>query len=270
MHHHHGGMNESTSTLEWLFLSMPFVLLIVLYIVAVIYSNKKYRKWPAYRTLCWITGVGSIALACFGPIAEKAHSSFQAHMFTHLLLGMLGPLLLVFASPMRLVLRTAPVKIARGIAKFLKSRYVQWITHPILATILNLGGLWVLYTTELYSAMHSLFLLYILVHLHVFLAGYVFTVSMIYIDPTPHRTSFFLRSTMLILAMAAHNILSKWIYAHPPAGVELMDAQAGGMFMYYSGDAVDLIIVIVLCYQYFKNRLGREISPNVNLKTSIK
>jgi len=268
--HHHGAFHETGSSFDWLFLCIPFVLLIIFYIVAVIYSNKKYRKWPAYCTLCWIAGVSGIALACIGPIAEKAHTSFQAHMFTHLLLGMLCPLLLVFASPMRLVLRTAPVKIARVITKFLKSRYVQWITHPILATVLNVGGLWVLYTTGLYAAMHSIFLLYVLVHLHVFLAGYVFTVSMIYIDPTPHRTSFYLRSTMLILAMAAHSILSKWIYAHPPAGVETMDAQVGGMFMYYGGDAIDLIIVIVLCSQYFRGRIGKEINTNINLKTSIK
>lgn len=37
-----------------------------------------------------------------------------------------------------------------------------------------------------------------------------------------------------------------------PAGVESTDAELGGMMMYYAGDAIDLVIVVILCYQFFK------------------
>src|SRR5690606_5614714 len=86
---------------------------------------------------------------------------------------------------------------------------------------------------------------------HIFLAGYVFTASMIYIDPIPHRFSFLFRAIVFIVALAGHQVLSKYIYAFPPNGVTRTEAEAGGMLMYYGGDAIDLVIIFVLCYQWY-------------------
>lgn len=61
--------------------------------------------------------------------------------------------------------------------------------------------------------MHESLFLYVFIHIHVFLAGYLFTVSLAYVEPIPHRTSFLYRSSILVLALAAHGILSKYIYA---------------------------------------------------------
>ncbi|MDN4494954.1 cytochrome c oxidase assembly protein [Ureibacillus aquaedulcis] len=256
MHNHEAG-SGIYSFLDLLSYALPMVFTVG-YIVMVYRTNKRYKKWPGTRIVFWVIGVLSVTFAIAGPIAEQAHSSFTAHMMAHLLLGMLGPLFIVLSAPMKLLLRSVPIVSGRLISKGLKSSYLQWITHPILASVLNFGGLWILYTTDLYSMMHSSYLLYVLVHIHVFFAGYVFTLSMIYIEVTPHRTSFRLRAVVLILAMASHGILSKWIYANPPAGVDSTDAQRGGMLMYYGGDAIDVIIVIILCYQYFggRNRLS--------------
>lgn len=253
MHTHHQRVIEN-SHLDSFIISFPFITSILLYIIAVLISNKKFKKWPPYRIAFWSIGVTCIGVSLIGPIAENAHTSFKGHMITHLLLGMLGPLLISLSAPMTLFLRTISVQYARMFSKVLKTSYVQFICHPITATLLNIGGLWVLYTTNLYSMMHSSMIIYAIIHLHVFLAGYVFTISIIYIDPAPHRTSFSLRACMLIIAMAGHSILSKWIYANPPTGVEKTDAELGGMLMYYAGDAVDLVIVIILCSQYFRGR----------------
>ncbi|MFP3916857.1 cytochrome c oxidase assembly protein [Lysinibacillus telephonicus] len=251
MHTHHQPISEN-NVFDTIILSIPFMFIIFIFIMAVYMANKKYQRWPVYRIVFFIVGILCIASALIGPIAERAHTSFQAHMIMHLLLGMLGPLLISLSAPMTLVLRSLSIKHARRLSKLLKSAYVQFICHPITATILNIGGLWVLYTTDLFSMMHSSIIIYTLVHLHIFLAGYVFTISMIYIDPTPHPTSFYLRACILVIAMAGHSILSKWIYANPPAGVESTDAELGGMMMYYAGDAIDLVIVVILCYQFFK------------------
>lgn len=222
------------------------------YIYGVLYSNKKFREWPHHRSVCWALGVFCIVFSLVGPIANQAHYSFQAHMYSHLLLGMLGPLFIAFSAPITLLLRILPVNYARLLSKLLKSNYVKIISHPITATILNIGGLWVLYTTNLFQAMHTSTQLYIFVHIHVFLAGFLFTISILNIDPKPHRTSYTIRATLLILAMAGHSILSKWIYGHPPTGVSKVDAEMGGMIMYYGGDAIDVVIVIALCYQYYR------------------
>lgn len=82
------------------------------------------------------------------------------HMLVHLLLGMLAPLLMALAAPMTLLLRTLSVSSARVLSRVLSSRPLRLLTHPVIASFLNLGGLWLLYTTDLYSLMHENILLH--------------------------------------------------------------------------------------------------------------
>ena len=57
---------------------------------------------------------------------------------------------------------------------------------------------------------------------------------------------------VLVLALAAHGILTKVVYAQPPAGVPVADAQAGAMLMFTAGDLVDAAIVAILCAQWYR------------------
>ncbi|MGB2991853.1 MAG: cytochrome c oxidase assembly protein [Paenisporosarcina sp.] len=253
--HSHVGGNE---LIFQLVMVMPFVVASVLYFVAVVVSNKRLKKqWSRVRSTLWGVGIVLALLAVVGPLAERAHGDFRAHMVGHVLLGMLAPLLLVLATPMTLILRTLPVRQARRLTRLLKSLPMQVITNPLLAAILNIGGLWFLYTTELYGLMQQNMMVHILVHIHVFLAGYLFTMSIIYMEPTPHRLSFTYRSIVLVLAFAAHGILSKYIYAHPPSGISTTQAETGGQIMYYGGDAIELILIVIFCFQWYKNARPR-------------
>ncbi|WNS73945.1 cytochrome c oxidase assembly protein [Bacillus sp. DTU_2020_1000418_1_SI_GHA_SEK_038] len=231
-------------------LLLLLIIALIIYILAVVISNRRYKRWPLYRTAFWISGVICIAAAAVGPVAN--HADFTAHMLGHLLIGMLAPLLLALAAPMTLFLRILNVKFARRLSRILKSLPVKVVSNPAVASLLNVGGLWVLYTTELYGAMQKNMILHVLIHIHVFLAGYLFTISMIYIDPTPHRTSFVYRAIIFVIALAGHGILSKYIYIHPPSNVPLEQAEIGGMLMYYGGDAVDIIIIFILCLQWYR------------------
>ncbi|WP_461181612.1 cytochrome c oxidase assembly protein [Virgibacillus kimchii] len=231
------------------------------YVTAVIFSNKKdhLSNWPWFRTMLWTAGIMSALIVMIGPLAEAVHKNFTLHMFGHLLLGMLSPLLLVLSSPIRLLLRALPVSGARKLTKLMRSRYIQFITHPVTASILNIGGLWLLYTTSLFDLMHTYTWLYLLVHFHVFLAGYVFTAAMIYIDPIPHRYSYLYRSVVFILALAGHQILSKYIYAYPPEGVAREQAEAGGMLMYYGGNIIDVVIIYIICLHWYRSKAPKTI-----------
>jgi putative membrane protein len=247
-------MNSHGSDFLALQLSFGFLALIALsgYLFAVAVSARRQKKWPVYRTFFWVAGILCSAAAVTGPLAEKAHTDFTAHMLGHLLLGMLAPLLLVLSAPVTLLMRALNVKNARRLSAVLKSRYMRVIGNPIVAAVLNIWGLWLLYTTSLYEMMHHSVALHALVHIHVFLAGYLFTAAMIYVDPVPHQTPFLYRAAVFVLALAGHGILSKYIYANPPEGVSQAQAEPGAMLMYYGGDAVDLILIILFCYQWYK------------------
>lgn len=229
-------------------LLMPFIVAFVFYLLA--YFRK--RGWPVYRLVFWGLGILCSLGAMFGPLAEKAQVDFTYHMITHLLLGMLAPLLLALAAPMTLALGTLPVGIARRISGPLRSWPLGLFSDPFVASLLNIGGLWILYTTELYQMMHGNMVLHLLIHLHVFLAGYLFTIAIVYIDPMPHRRSFSYRVIVLVISLAGHNILAKWIYAHPPFGVPRTEAELGGLWMYYGGDAIDLILIILFFHQWYR------------------
>lgn len=249
-HNHTQPASESTFDL---LLAFPFVLAVLIYLLLVLVSNhRRHKRWPLYRTLCWIVGVLFAAAALIGPMAKLAHENFTAHMVGHLFLGMLAPLLVANAAPMTLLLRTLGVKPARKLSRVLKSWPVRIYCNPVVASTLNVGGLWVLYTTELYSLMQHNLLLHLVVHIHVFLAGYLYTISILYIDPAPHRFSFIFRAIVLILSLAAHGILSKYIYAYPPVGVSIEQAELGGMVMYYGGDIVEIGLICLFCHQWYK------------------
>lgn len=248
-----------------IFLLLPFVMILLFYILAVMISNRRFKQWPYSRTAFCIFGVLCAVSAVSGPIANHAHHDFTVHMLGHLLLGMLAPLLLVLAAPMTLLLRTLNVNSARRLSRFLRSWPVRLLSDPIVATLLNIGGLWILYTTGLYEGMQKNLILHIFVHIHIFIAGYVFTASMIYIDPTPHRTSFIYRAIVLVSALAGHGILSKYIYHHPPSNVPLEQAELGGILMFYGGDAIDIILIFIFCLQWYKaNRPRTMTRPSVD------
>ncbi len=231
---------------------VPFTIFIVGYVVLSAISSRTYRPLPWYCYLCWILGVLCLLASVVGPIASRSHTDFTAHMIVHLLLGMLAPLLFTLAAPMTLILRTLGVNQARLLTRVLRSGLFQFLHNPLTAAVLNMGGLWVLYTTDLYSLMHQHHILHVLVHVHVFLAGYLFTSSMLLIDPAPHRASFQYRTLVLLAALAGHGILSKHLYAHPPAGVPAAQAEFGSMLMYYGGDIIDAILIFLLFTEWYR------------------
>lgn len=229
----------------------PFLLALLMYLYCVRHSNRKYRRWPIYRTLLMILGCGCAIVSLIGPIPHLSHTQFQYHMLGHWLLGMLGPLCIVLAMPITLLLRTLPVEISRKLTRIVHNRYFYWITDPVVASLLNVGALWVLYTTIIFEWMHHSLFLYTFIHIHMFIAGYVNTVSFIYIDPFPYRRSYLYRLIVMILAMASHSILAKWIVAHPPAHVPYHQAEIGGMIMYYGGNLVDIVIITIFCLRWY-------------------
>lgn len=250
MHIHH---DSTEIIISQLILGMPFVLALIFYLKAVAISNRKKKQWPYYRIFLLISGAICAFLAVLGPLANRSHVDFSAHMISHLFLGMLAPLLIALSAPLTLILRTLPVQVARKLSHFLRSRPVEILHSPLFTSLLNVGGLWLLYTTNLFSLMHENMLLYVFIHFHIFLAGYFFTISIIYTDPTPQQKPFVYRSIVLLMALAAHSILSKYIFAYPPVGISSVQAELGGMIMYYGGDAIEVGLVCILFYQWFRS-----------------
>lgn len=246
--HHMHGIDVHTDFIFMLLGSSAFFL----YLFAAVHSSRTYRKWPITRVIYWLLGILCAVLPVAGPLAHLAHMNFTYHMLGHLLLGMTAPLLIALSAPVTLILRTVPLPFSRRLARILKCTPFRIIRDPFVASILNIGGLCILYTTDLYVGMHHSSLLFLFVHLHVFLAGYLFTISLIYIDKPPHRSSFMYRSIAFVASMAAHGMLSKYLYANSLDGISTAQIENGAKLMYYGGDAIEVCMLIIFFSQWFK------------------
>jgi putative membrane protein len=246
--------------LEWV-LTAPFVIAAVLYFGAVVTEARRGRSWPWYRSGFWVLGLATSASGFAGPLAAAAHSSFTAHMATHLLVGMVAPLFLVLGTPVTLALRSLSVAPARRLSRLLRSPVGRALTNPVVAALLSVGGMWLVYRTGLYQLMQQSTLMHLLVMAHFLVAGYLYTVSLIPADPSPHRLGFAMRSSVLVLSLAGHGVLAKVLYANPLPGVTADEAHTGAQLMFYGGDLVDFVLIVLLWTEWYRVT-GRRLSDS--------
>ena len=88
--------------------------------------------------------------------------------------------------------------------------------------------------------------------MHVLLTGWLATAAVLSLEPVPHRRGVGVRASALAGGMAAHDVLAKWLYAFPPAG--LSGAAAGAQLMYDGGTLVHLLVAGLLWRQWYRSR----------------
>ena len=116
---------------------------------------------------------------------------------------------------------------------------------------LDAGGLWILYTTGLYPAMMHEPAVHLVVQVHVLTAGSLLAYAVAGVDPIAHRPRHPVRAVALLVFLAAHAVLAKYLYGHPPAGVPGPEGRNGAELMYYGGDLADLALVTIFCWQWY-------------------
>lgn len=234
-----------------------FCIVLVLYPLAVIRQYLTRGYWSLWRTASFLAGMTLLGTALTPPLVNLAHHDIRAHMAQHLLIGMLAPLALVLSAPLTLMLRSLPVKMSRWLIRLLHGEFFVWLTHPFTAFGLNIGGMYLLYLTPIFSLSMTNAGVHYLMHVHFFLAGYLFTWVIAGPDPAPRRPSFKLRLGVLFLAMAAHAILSKLMYVHllPADTPFTSDAiRSAAQWMYYGGDFAEVLLAIALFYHWYQQR----------------
>lgn len=244
MHDHGGFLLEAA-------LFLPVLVAVAAYLFSAA-SPRIAGGWPKRRSACFILGMITAASTFAGPLAALGHHDFTANVAAHVLAGMVAPLFLVLSRPVTLALRTLHVVPARRLSALLKSKPARVLTDPSAAAILNVGGMWMMYRTDLYQGMQDSVLIHWLVMGHVLAAGYLFTAAIVGRDPAPHRPKHGYRCVVLVASIAAHNVLAKSLYAMPPAGVPAGQAETGGQLMYYAGGAVELALIILLWHQWYR------------------
>ncbi|MFD3567996.1 cytochrome c oxidase assembly protein [Streptomyces sp. NPDC058667] len=247
----HGHSGPAAGGVAALLAGAAFVA-VAAYPVAAARLRRRGDAWPWHRDASFVAGGAALVWAVLGPLPG---GPFTGHMARHLLTGMVGPLLLVLARPLTLLLRSlAPGRGRRGLLAVAHSRIASLLLFPPTAALLDLGGLWLLHRTSMLAATQHRPLLHAAVQAHVLAAGLLFTFAVCRLDPVRQGTSGFgVRGGTLLAAGAAHAVLAKSLYATAPPGVPIAaaDLHTGSQLMYYGGDLVELALALVLAVQWY-------------------
>ncbi|MCF3118303.1 cytochrome c oxidase assembly protein [Streptomyces arenae] len=212
--------------------------------------RRRGDAWPRRRDAVFALGSAGVAWAAAGGLPG---GPFGRHVIQHVIVGMAAPLLLVLARPLTLVLRSlGPGRVRRVLTALARSSPVGVLLFPPFAALLDVGGLWVLYRTDLFAAMRDRPLMAAVVHAHMLAAGLLFTFAVCGLDPVRRRWGLAVRGGTLLAAGAAHGALAKSLYAAPPApGITPADLHGGAQWMYYGGDAVEVALAVVLGVSWY-------------------
>ncbi|MBQ1051125.1 cytochrome c oxidase assembly protein [Micromonospora sp. C51] len=215
-----------------------------LYLAAALRQRAPDRAgWSHWRTAAFAVGCALLASALLMPADD-----FAAHMWRHLLLGMLAPLGLVLGAPGILALRCLDRRTGRAALRMVSQPALRPLTHPVAGLLLTAGGLWLLYLTPLYRATLANAALHDLVNLHFLLSGLLFTWSIAGPEPYPHRARVSVRLVVLGAAVVAHASLAQLMYAGLLVDVPatLAELRAGATVMYYGGDLAEILLALAL------------------------
>lgn len=221
------------------------------YLAATAKLRHRGDAWPRRRDLSFAAGGAAIAAVTVAPLPG---GEFTAHMLQHLVVGMAGPLLLILARPVTVVLRVLqPGRVRRTLLVVVQSRIAAVLVFPPVAALIDFGGLWLMYRTPLLASLHGHPWAYALLQLRVFAAGMLFTTALCRLDPMRHRYSLALRAGTLVVASAAHAVLAKSLWVSPPPGLVLSteDLRAGARLMYYGGDLVEVGLALVILLGWY-------------------
>ncbi|WP_346796019.1 cytochrome c oxidase assembly protein [Halomonas sp. Bachu 37] len=252
--------HDSHGLIEWL----PLVLVTLLtltYLAAAYAQRTTAAGWSLWRCGFLVLGSVLLAVAVLPSMMTWAHHDLRGHMVAHLLIGMLAPMVWVLAAPVTLLLRALPQAGGRRVAALLQSRPIRFVSHPVSALSLNIGGMYVLYLTPLYAASLDNQALHYWLHLHFLVAGYLFCWAILAEpDASPHRLSLRFRLGILFIAIAAHSLLGKLMYGYlwpRDTGNGVEEIRFAAQLMYYGGDLAELLLAVVLLSLWLRKPIDR-------------
>lgn len=246
---------------------------IFFYIAGVVRLKRRGDKWPLYRTVFWVAGLLVLAYITNGGVNVYERYLFSAHMFVHMALGMIVPILLVPGAPVTLAMRAIVKRDdnSRGAREWIliavHSRFASVISNPVFATVNFVGSLWLFYYTPIFRWATVDHIGHEWMVVHFLLAGYLFVQSLVGIDPGVKRFPYPGRVGQLLITMTVHAFfglsimsstglfLADWYGAMGrtwgPTPME--DQYIGGSIAWSVGEIPNLVLMLAIAIQWSRS-----------------
>jgi putative copper resistance protein D len=167
----------------------------------------KGRVWSRARTGAFLGGLAVIIVATQTGVARYDTVLFSDHVFQHVLLGMLAPVLLACGSPITLALQAASPGTRQLLRKGIASRAMGVSTNPLMALGLFGATLFVLYFTPLYEASLRNGVLHAWIHIHFVVIGFLFASAVVGLDVHRGLASYPARLGLVLATVPFHAFL---------------------------------------------------------------
>ncbi|GAA4108523.1 cytochrome c oxidase assembly protein [Nocardioides fonticola] len=242
------------------------------YLAGVVHLRRQGDTWPIGRTIAWFVGLLTVGYATFGGLGTYSHVMFSAHMASHMVLSMVAPILLVLGAPVNLALRALPGTDADGgrgprqwLAAVLRTRYVRFLTHPVVAALIFVGSLYGIYFSGAFEGLMESHLGHAFMEVHFLLAGCLYFEVLVGDSPLPHRIGHFARLGLLLVVMPFHAFFAIAVmnsetaiggryYSlldRPYATDLLHDQFVGGSLTWAAGEVPMVLVLFVLLGQWY-------------------
>ena len=258
--------------LEPLFLTLGIVGA-ALYCIGVARLRARGDKWPWGRLVAWLLGIGIMIWCTNSGIATYSQVSVGLHMFQHMTMTMLAPIMLVLGAPATLALRA--LKPSHGTERgprewlmwFLHSWITRILTNPFYVFFIYVLGLYGLYMTPLFGWLMGSHAGHVFMQLHFLAAGYLFYWVLIGIDPRPKPLPYWGRLLMLMLALSVHGffavammmsstpLATEWYGVVQPDWIvdPLRDTLIGAQVAWGLSEVPTLIVLIAIAVQWSRS-----------------
>ncbi|MFI6287846.1 cytochrome c oxidase assembly protein [Streptomyces sp. NPDC051018] len=247
-------------------------LALLLYGWGVLRLRRRGDSWGAGRTVFFVAGVLTVALAMCTGLNDYGMVMFSVHMVQHMIISMVSPILLLLGAPVTLALRALPVA-GRGrkgprelLLALLHSRYMKVVTHPVFTIPMFIASLYGLYFTPLFDFLMESRPGHIAMMVHFLAVGLVFFWPIMGVDPGPHRPGYVMRMLELFAGMPFHAFFGIALmmasapmveaYDSPPAslGIDaLADQSAAGGIAWAFSEIPSVLVLIALVYQWYRS-----------------
>jgi putative membrane protein len=188
------------------------------------------------RTAALAAGVVLACAAVAPPADALADRTLAGHMLQHMLLTMAAAPLIVIGSPVALLLRHAPGRTRRPLARAGRGRVMHALASPVLGWSLLPAVQAAVYATPLLRLSERDDVLHAAVHAALLAAALLFWRPVLGADPMP-RPAPLARVGYLLAAMPASDVIGVWLIAsagvHYPPDVTtgLADQRRAGVIM---------------------------------------
>ncbi|WP_344740217.1 cytochrome c oxidase assembly protein [Microbacterium awajiense] len=243
------------------------------YLAGVRRLARRGDRWPVHRTVLWLGGLTLLLWVTGGAVNAYQDYLFSVHMIGHMLLSMAIPLMLVVGAPVTLAARAIQRRDdgTRGGREWIlwavHSPIARVLTNPFVAAAIFIGSLWVFYYTDLFRWSLYDHLGHEWMTAHFLIAGYLFALTLIGVDPVPWRLPYAGRLVLLVGVMAMHAffgiaimmqsglMVAEWFgsmgrtWGLPP----LEDQYLGGGIAWSVGEIPTLVLAIAVAVQWSRS-----------------